>query len=987
MSLTPLVPLLDGAVDLVTGVVRRGGQTQALSPQEQALLARLVTQPNTTVDRHELVAAIGQSAGDVRAVDFAMRRLRAKLEVDPGHPRHLVTVYGTGYRFEPLDRAEPEPLAVPPETEAAVLPGHRRVDLARREVIVPGRAPVPLTSREASVLAVLLAVGGRAVSREDLLHRVWDTRRRSALRYVDQIVHRLRGKLDDDGAVLRTVSGVGYLLERAPGGSPAGEGHVEAASDTTFGHEGLEEHVESLLAAGRAVSLVGAPGAGKSRLAASVAARLSLPSWRVELSRTHAPTAAEVAARVAETLGLPIADRAGVDEIGWALRAAGPLLLLLDGADPAAEILPELLAGWQTRAPEVRLLVTSQTVIEVSGPRVEVPPLDPEAARALFVDRAAAARCAWDASAHEAAIDTLCERLDRLPLAIELAAARAGVLTPEQTLAQLDRRFALLRQPGRGSLRETLDWSWALLSEAARAALQRLSAFESGFDLDAARDLVDGDVLGEIDALHRASWLRVEVLDGRVWYRIGESMRAFALDALTDAGGEREVFERHAAWVIARTRPHLLAQGLRHRTAVALRADRDELRVAWERASDPATRAWAWVGYACVLLYLGPPGPIPELVWEGALPSEVAVLVGLVRLLRASDGGEQRRALEALEEMLPLLAAAPRQRGIVLAEIAHSLMQLGDPGAGARFSEAVAALVEAGADDLAAIALALLAWVRRQQGDPAEATALLSEGLSRAQASGDIFAEAHVRNSLGLHGTITGNLDEGEAELRRALGLFRTIAYLPGRRAILNNLGNLQMHRGDLDGAAASYGEALEDARQSGRRPVQARLLTQVAFVHLGRGELEAAEREVRRSLELHRETQGRDQGYALGCLGMIAQSHGRHAEAVALYQRAQASFVEAGDRIGAAQFQALEVSGLAEGGAVTEAWNTLRAAPEAARQALGAPTAAIWRCAEAVVRAVAGDQAGARALLDAPDPAHDVTFTSRWLANRATRT
>jgi DNA-binding response OmpR family regulator/predicted ATPase len=976
-----LVPLLDGAADLASGVVRRGGLVQALSAVERALLAVLVAQPRTTVDRYALAEAIGRGADDARAVDFAMRRLRTKIEADPAHPRHLISVYGAGYRFEPLDREAPAPEPAPAPAPIA-LPGGRRADLGRREVAGPDGGAAELTDREADVLSELIRAGGRAVSREDLLARVWKLRRASALRYVDQVVHRLRRKLDDDdAAVLRTVPGLGYLLERA---SAPSRGNAEPPGDRTFGHAALRDSVQALLAGSRAVALVGPPGAGKSRLAVEVALAGSEPAWRVDLTRLPAPTPSAVGGALAETLRLPTADRAPLDEIAWALRELGAVVVVLDGADAAAPVLGEVVAALRARAPEARVLVTSRIAPDrFPGPSVEVPPLDPDPARALFVARSRDARAAWDPADHEAAIAALVERLDRLPLAIELAAARAGVLTPDQMLEQLDRRFAILAHATRGSLREALEWSWNLLPERARQVLERLAVFEGAFDLEAAGEIAGDDLLEPLDTLHRASWLRVGVVQGRAGYRLYESLRAFALERLRERGDDAEAFRRHAAWATAGARPLLLDQGLRHRVALQLRPRRDELLAAAERAPDPVLRAWAWAGAVTVQMFLGPSVTAPALV-EGDLPADVVALIAIARANLAREVPARSAAVERLAALLPGLGDAPRLSGIVRYAIGQALWEMGDHRSRPHLEAAVSDLVRARADDLAAMAASTLAIPLRHGGDQDGADALLSDALARARASGDVFAEAYVRNGLGVNHTFAGRSEEAARELRHALEMYRAIDFLPGRRAILNNLGNVELHAGNFDAAAAWYGEAFEEARISGNRAVQARVACLIAFTEIGKGDLAAAERIARESLALHREVgHGRDQGYPLGCLGMVAQAEGRGAEAATLYERARATFAEAGDRVTAAQFHALEAAARAEAGDLEGARRALAEATSGLPAPVPSATA-VLRCAEAVLCALSGDAEAARRLASDPELARHHTFMSRWVAARA---
>ncbi|MEO0604033.1 MAG: winged helix-turn-helix domain-containing protein, partial [Myxococcota bacterium] len=205
--------LVDGTVDLESGVVRRPTGVTTLSARERRLLCALVDAAGAPLSRDDL----GEDGDGPRAVDFAVRRLRQKLEADPKSPRHVLTVHGEGYCFESV--AAPTPPAPSPVDEAGprlgpwrLLSGGRRLHDGRREVV--------LTHKEAAVLDALLQRRGAPVDRATLVEEAWDLPRPDLERYVDPVVHRLRQKLEpvpDQPVLLLGVRGTGYRVVEAWG--------------------------------------------------------------------------------------------------------------------------------------------------------------------------------------------------------------------------------------------------------------------------------------------------------------------------------------------------------------------------------------------------------------------------------------------------------------------------------------------------------------------------------------------------------------------------------------------------------------------------------------------------------------------------------------------------------------------------------------------------------------------------------------------------
>jgi predicted ATPase/DNA-binding CsgD family transcriptional regulator len=319
--------------------------------------------------------------------------------------------------------------------------------------------------------------------------------------------------------------------------------------------------VQTLLSGERLVTLTGAGGCGKTRLAAQVAAdraeRWPEGVWWVELGAVTDPTL--VAELVASTIGVLVEPvRGPVRSLALQLRDRRLLVCLdnceqvLDGAAEVAEVL--LLS-----CPEVAVLTTSREPLRVPGEAVwRVPSLAEDDALALFVERASVVRPRFSLDAFsEAAVRTMCSRLDGIPLALELAAAWLRTLTPQQIEAGLDDRFALLVRSPRGvvarqqTLAASMHWSHDLLDESDRIVFRRLAVFAGGFNLDAARSVGAGGPVGHDDVLDALGRLVDKSLvvaeDGadEAGYRLLETIRQYADGRLREAGEADLARDRH----------------------------------------------------------------------------------------------------------------------------------------------------------------------------------------------------------------------------------------------------------------------------------------------------------------------------------------------------------------------------------------------------------------------------------------------------------
>ncbi len=357
-----------------------------------------------------------------------------------------------------------------------------------------------------------------------------------------------------------------------------GAGNLPAELTSFVGRRGEVAEVRRLLVESRLVTLTGVGGVGKTRLALRAAAGLrrafGAGVWLVQLDQVR--DEALVAEAIADVLGLR--PRAGLSpEAALAgYLADRQLLLVLDNCEHLVDAAAKLADLLLRAAAGLRVLATSRESLNIAGETVlPVPPLpvpDPERpltvaqlgrfpAVALFAERAGQVVPGFAVTeANMAAVAGICHRVEGLPLALELAAARTRVLSPEQIQARLDERLGLLTRGSRirparqQTLRASIDWSYELCSPAERLLWARLSVFAGGFELDAAeeicadRQLAAGEVLELLAALADKSVVVAGHLDGGVRYRLPETLREYGQELLQESGDYTALRRRHRDW-------------------------------------------------------------------------------------------------------------------------------------------------------------------------------------------------------------------------------------------------------------------------------------------------------------------------------------------------------------------------------------------------------------------------------------------------------
>ena len=701
-------------------------------------------------------------------------------------------------------------LQTSPVPDSLPLP-HCTLDLVRGRVVHPDHSAT-LSTVELQLLRYLVSTAGQAVSRYRLLEEVWGYDSSVVVsRAADTAVCRLRRKIEQDAAdprFLLTVSGVGYrfVLPSDPAAAAPSARRTNLWSDAgAFVGRGAERAwLRGRVAAGGGVSVLrGPPGIGKTRLAVQVGReQVEAPDgpaggvWFADLAGARAT--ADVVETVAWLLEVEVdpAERSAVERVGAALRAAGPIVVILDNAEHVDAPLHALVPAWVAAAPDAHLVVTTQirTRLGVGSERVLVP-LDAPEARRLLVDRArlAGACLPGDADGGDA-LDRVVERLQGVPLALELAAAQLPSVSAE-ALADRLARGGLALPAGRGgglsSLRRAIGLAWDRLSDPEQTLLVACALFEGGFTRRAV-EAVSGEsseTAARLDRLVDCSLVALSLSeDGELArHHLLDSIRAFARAQLPDMLLEAPLRNRHARWF--HEQASRCAAGLHgpHGTAQHRRLHDEGPNI---------LAAWAWL--------------------RGTDPTAAAELA-LARIAgaRARGASQENRAL--LEAVVGDQPAPTAIRAQALEALAWHLRSLGDAPAGlVRAREAVAVAESVDDPSVLARCLGALADHLRLLGQQAEAEAVLRRALFASARSGAPHDEARVRSSLGLCLVARGAFEHAQDELETALELFAACGDLREQGVAWSHLASLAGRRWDHAEAARCHEQALRIHLETG---------------------------------------------------------------------------------------------------------------------------------------------------------------------------
>jgi predicted ATPase/DNA-binding CsgD family transcriptional regulator len=616
------------------------------------------------------------------------------------------------------------------------------------------------------------------------------------------------------------------------------------------GREKELAEVKRLLEDNRLLTLTGSGGCGKTRLALAAAGELvgglEDGAWLVELASLADPSLVQGA--VASALG--VREQPGspsTESLSDYLRTK-KMLLVLDNCEHLVEACAVLAEALLRTCPNLRILATSREAFGIAGEtRLAVPSLslpDPrrlpavedvaryEAAN-LFVDRAKAIKPEFALTERNAMyVAQVCYRLDGIPLAIELAAAKVKVLSVEQIAARLDDRFALLTDGGRTALARqrtleaAMDWSHELLSRGERTLLRRLSVFAGGFTLEAAEAVCSGppsdeeleqaEVLDLLSRLVDRSLVLVAERDGKARYRLLETIRQYGREKLERSGEAAEIRRRHAGFLLTLAEeagPEL--KGPRQGEWLErLETEHDNLRAAmrWmdeEGGTEDAARlAWAlW------------------LFW-----------------FHRGHQDEGRRWIEGVLAKGDALPTDLRAK-VLYADGAMSWGLRESPDTIRLLEESRVLFRQAGDGHGEALALAATGVPTLQQGDVERATAILEEGIGLLREAGDKWETGFMLAHLGMIYLDRGEVARATRHFEESLALSREVGHRFSGSVSLTNLAGAAQARGDHERAAGLYSEGLTLAIELSDKANAAYCLEGLARATGARGDHERAAR------------------------------------------------------------------------------------------------------------------------------------------------
>jgi non-specific serine/threonine protein kinase len=657
---------------------------------------------------------------------------------------------------------------------------------------------------------------------------------------------------------------------------------------------GREEELAAIrgrLRTTRLLTLTGTGGCGKTRLALQAAAGLveayADGVWLVELATTADP--ALLVRSIAAMLGVREEATAPLRETLLAHLRTGRRLLVLDNCEHVVAECASLASALLRHCPDLSILATSREVLGVGGevawrvPSLTVPErgqlaadgqdrvsklMRSEAAR-LFVERATSVEAAFAVDERTApAIAQLCWRLDGIPLAIELAAARVNVLSPEQIVARLDDQFRLLTGGGRAALprqqtlRATIDWSYHLLTDAQQRLFRRLAVFVGGWALEAAEAVGAGDgvereeVLDLLSRLVDKSLVQVDRGAGVTRYRLLETLRQYGRDRLAEATEADAARERHRDWCLSlaeQALPEMLGRD-QQRWLDQLEAEHDNLRAALAGGLANPSDAPLLLRLAAAL----------GLFWRlrGHNREGIGWLDAALARSEATPTVERARALDILgdlewlegnvERARPLLEESIAQARIVgeqkllamsLRHLSYVASSLGDPARARQLIEEALAVGRAAGykREVAASLLALAALLTRED-TPEAIEPLLVESLAIARESGDAMPMCLAM--LGLSWVY-----QRRAEFARARQVLDETLVLTRRSGVRWPILGAHLHLGDLAATEQDLAGAIDRYRQAlrmmidGERGLAAHALKRYATVCAAGGRYRRAAR------------------------------------------------------------------------------------------------------------------------------------------------
>jgi predicted ATPase/DNA-binding winged helix-turn-helix (wHTH) protein len=767
----------------------------------------------------------------------------------------------------------------------------------QRGCVLKGGKEIKLRPKVYETLKYLVEHQGRLIGKEELMQAVWPDAFVTDDSLVQCTVELRRALGDHAQRLVKTVPRRGYLFgapvvkSSSKEGQPATRGafslprgdepfakiarkrgDLPVARTSLVGRErDVTEGTALLLRPDvRLLTLTGPGGAGKTRLAMAItmAAASRFPAGVQLVGLASVTNPALVEAALSEALDIQrVSNRTLPEQIGERLKDSGPFLLVLDNFEqvlPAARVVADTLEA----CPALKILVTTRACLRLYGEQeFPVTPLAQNSAVELFVQRAAAV---WPGFAvteeNGAVIREICSRLDGLPLAIELAAARTKVLSPRDILDRLQSRLQLLTGgaldlPERQqTLRKTIGWSHGLLNEAEKRLFRRLSVFVGGCTFEAAeavcntnRDLGVELFEGLASLIDKNLVLRVDRTETETRFAMLETIREYAFECLREAGELNAARRAHSAYCL------VLAEEGNPELSPADRAS-------WLAQCDAEID-----NFRCALDFLF---ETHDLDWG------LRLSIALFRFWEMREHLTEGRA--QLETILRLAGDShPRERANVLHFLGALVTAQGDFTAAQHFFERGLALYQELGDQWGiATSLNALAITQRHRGDYSSAEGNFERSLVCWRLLADRAAVARCLHNLGNVLKVRGDYLRARRALREATEIFEELGDQGGAAWSINHQGDVAREQGDLSTARRLYQQALSAFRRTGDRWGSARSLTDLGYIDCAQGSHSTAHAAYREAIGIfadlgHRRGMARAlEGFA--CLALARGHAGR---------------------------------------------------------------------------------------------------------------
>jgi non-specific serine/threonine protein kinase len=594
--------------------------------------------------------------------------------------------------------------------------------------------------------------------------------------------------------------------------------------------------VGKLLESTRVLTLTGAGGSGKTRLASEVAARASSFYRHVWVDLASLTDGDQIPQQITSALG--VAECPGEHPLHCAVQEIGTerALLVLDNCEHVVGACAAVVETLLKACPNLAILATSREALGVASETAWlVPPMVHDEAVRLFIERARAALptfCLGDGTLPS--IREICARLDGIPLAIELAAARARVLSPEQIASRLNDAFRLLSAgnrtalPRHRTLRATMEWSYNLLSQREQVLLRRLAAFAGTFDLGAVEEvcvgepLVTDDILDSVAGLVDKSLVLMEVGDGEARYRVLETVRQYGRERLSEADELESIERRHAEYYLAileRVAPMLVGGAQSIALIGQLSHDYDNVRAALAWALADAGRAeialrivggmfWFW--YAMGHFREARQMADRALALNANVPPLYRGRAYLSSALTALAQGEYQRATEQFHAAIDLLRQAKDEHGVAVAHAKQGAAILlgGDLTAARPVLDKALALTRGWPRGDIAVVFAQFwaAWAAYREGNLERAHELIEDNANTGRAHSLPTSLAHSLVTLSRVHLSMGQVEDACRDQLEGLELEVAIQDGWGIALALDNASFVAASRGRFEDAARIQG-------------------------------------------------------------------------------------------------------------------------------------------------------------------------------------